>query len=92
MIKVYFCPMDQTIHSTARGAIKCWMNHMPDLFRYYTLAQIARSIGGASRERVRQIANSLDVTIRRQEREASKVVRGKPAERRRRQVSRRWKE
>lgn len=92
MNKTYYCPMDKLVHPSAREAIVCWMDHMPDLFRYYTLAQISRAIGGVSRERVRQIANSLDETSRKQPRyDHSKEDRGIQAERRRAKNVNRYK-
>lgn len=86
---MYSCPVNNDSFETAREAIVCWQSHFPSLFSSLSLAKIGKEIGGVSRERIRQIANSMDVQERAHNKPDS--VRGHEAEKRRKKYSKKWK-
>lgn len=86
---MFNCPVDSQNYDTSKKAIVCWKSHYPNLFSLFSLAHIGTKIG-VSRERVRQIANSLDVTERKETRKKD-AIRGKEAEKTRRKNSIAWR-
>jgi DNA-directed RNA polymerase sigma subunit (sigma70/sigma32) len=53
------CPVCGQKHPFAREALRCWLDHDPDLPLKYTLQGMGDTLGSISRERVRQLLNKL---------------------------------
>lgn len=57
------CPVCKALLETAREAIVCWLGHEPDLPTTSSMAKVGRVLK-VSRERVRQIYNSIEMKDR----------------------------